>query len=730
MFEEILKEAKWIGKTAEAPISESWLEKEVVHTTPEGKRTRVKVKSLPPEEKEKYRPKKEKSPEDLINEKKKKLKQEESVKQRKEQLEKSTGNDYSKADLKTLNSNMENNLKRYDDPKIQIRTISSKEPLTSKNWMQHKTAVQDNAKNTIKKYAKALAPDSQRILGEEVDRLSSHIEKALNDGSLKTSPDKIDSLIQDSMKIMIHQEVETKRRALGDHGVRHIISNSKNTQTLLDELEKGGIKVSGAERLASSIAQMNHDVGYSLGAVATDASSKGFVHKEQSASVFNEGRAKFEEVLGKDLTDKTHNWIATHDDIKFDWKQDPVASSIRFADTMSLFGSEKLPEIFLKSGKTTKVLTKMKLASQFGKDLTPYKDEMKKIIDTMDSNDLEKEEFKNSIDEINAFSVDDFLARHSGKLKGFKYNKGTGAMEADVAQSPEHELIQSLFNVGQKKFKSLDEDLSKENKVEYVDNNRNSRVYKDKDGAALVQINLVDRDKDPINQTANEDLKDFYSKSIRHHITKITNELTVPPSPDAQKSKKLVESISKDFGEPHKKLINKITDMYLNGIKESGLDKTQPKDRNDHQKARMKRLTNLFTKFPLTKSENEWMQSKTASKIARLDPIQKTKDKAKKLVKNLEKIIKRDGGSVKVKIVDSEKKLGFDNDKDYYVIAILTVRNIDWLPVEDMTLIVNEDTDIILRLGDSHFDVGELYWVGYWSGEQNNRDIAAKFNGK
>jgi len=74
-IQDILKEAKWIGKTA----GEDWLEKVVEHTTPGGKRRKVKVKSLPPEEQAKYRPKKEEGDkkEDLkgkIKEKKKELK--------------------------------------------------------------------------------------------------------------------------------------------------------------------------------------------------------------------------------------------------------------------------------------------------------------------------------------------------------------------------------------------------------------------------------------------------------------------------------------------------------------------------------------------------------------------------------------------------------------------------------------------------------------------------------
>jgi hypothetical protein len=724
MLNDILKEAKWIGKISQAD-SESWLDKEVEHTTPTGKRTKVKVKSLPPEEREKYRPKRDdKKLDDLIQNKKKTLEEPTKPKtQRHQDLEKSTGNNYTDVNLKTLQGNIDNNLKKYDNDKIQTKTISSKDPLTSKNWLQHKTAINDNAKTVIKKYAKAMSPDSQRILSDEVDRITSHIEKGLNDGSLKTSPDKIDSLIQENMKLMIHQEVETKRRMLGDHGIRHIISNSKNTNTMLDELEKGGIKVSGAERLASSFAQMNHDIGYTLGAAATNVMSPPSVHKEQSDKIFNENRSRYEEVLGKDLTDKTHNWISTHDDINFDWKNDPVASSIRFADTMSLFGEDKLPEMFLKSGKTTKILTKMKIASQMGYDLKPYKEELRKSIDTLEGDDIQKEELKNSVDEISAYGVDDFLSRYSGKLKGFKYNKGTGAMEADISQSPEHELIQSMFSVGQKKFKSLDGDLSKRSKPEFVNGDRNSKMYKNEDGFPVVQINMTGKDKDPINQITNDELKSFYSKSIRHHVNKIKNDLSIPPKLDHTNAKKSIKDVADKLEEPHKKLMNRIGDVYLKSVKDSKLDQIPEENWDDKQKIRMKRLNNLFNRFPLTKSEQEWMQSKVAMKIAQSDSIKKKIEKAKSLIKNIEKVIKNNNGKVKVELRDDEKKLGYGSDSDYYIVAIFKIKT-DWLPVDEIDLIVTEKGDIILRIGD----VSEIYWVGHWSGELLDKEIISKFN--
>lgn len=51
IIDEVLKEARWI-------IAQDWKEKIVEHTTPSGQKRKVKIKSLSPEEQEKYKPKK------------------------------------------------------------------------------------------------------------------------------------------------------------------------------------------------------------------------------------------------------------------------------------------------------------------------------------------------------------------------------------------------------------------------------------------------------------------------------------------------------------------------------------------------------------------------------------------------------------------------------------------------------------------------------------------------
>ena len=115
---DILKEAKWIGKRAEADADaksmDAWMDKVVEHTTPGGQKRKVKVKSLSPEEQAKYRPKKEEKKDDKKEELKSKLKKKEEeigVKPKKEKKKKKVKKEKAARMPRTLwnNIDVENN---------------------------------------------------------------------------------------------------------------------------------------------------------------------------------------------------------------------------------------------------------------------------------------------------------------------------------------------------------------------------------------------------------------------------------------------------------------------------------------------------------------------------------------------------------------------------------------------------------------------------------------------
>ena len=73
---------------------------------------------------------------------------------------------------------------------------------------------------------------------------------------------------------------------MGDHGIRHLVGNALNTVAILDQLKQGCITqgTSAKDKLLGMICHVNHDIGYTLGTVATDAKD-GTYHKTHSGTI-------------------------------------------------------------------------------------------------------------------------------------------------------------------------------------------------------------------------------------------------------------------------------------------------------------------------------------------------------------------------------------------------------------------------------------------------------------
>jgi len=492
-------------------------------------------------------------------------------------------------------SKMNDNLSKYDDSNIVLKTEKSTEELNSKNYKKYKQSIVSNAKLVIKKYQKALAKDTIERVDDELGRLTDSIEKGINDGSIKVSAEKVDALIQDQMKNLIHQEIETHRRALGDHGIRHILGNSKNTHKIMDQLELGGKKFSGAERLAASLTQLNHDVGYTAGEAAT--SVKGTKrHQEFSEKLFEKEKQKYSEVLGKDLADKTQHWIKTHDAVDYNWNDNPIVSAIRLADNTSLFAEDKVPALFFRSQSATKTLGKMRLAMSLGKDYKSYAKELENDIDKMEVSEIEKEELKNAVNELNDYGINDVLARMSGKLNGYKFDKEKGIMEVDLAESPEFDIIQKTFNIGQNKFLSFikDHDENDPSLRENVDERHT--VLKDKSGKSIIQVNVSESEN---KKTDNVELENYLKKTVRYDLGEVRKLLDPPPNFEKMKNHKIKDKLTGTELKLYDRIIM-LAEKKMSSIK----DKKYLEFTNDDKKM-INKFQGLLSKFPPVSSELE-----------------------------------------------------------------------------------------------------------------------------
>lgn len=548
-------------------------------------------------------------------------------------------NDYSSVDVSTLKKNMANNLSSHDDESVEETKVTDKEPASKENAAKFVSSVRENGRNLVRKYSAALSKISRPMVEKYVDDMSETISEAISDGSMGgASQADIDEFMREDVKRLVHQEIETRRRSLGDHGVRHVAGNAKSSMSMLNELQQHGIKVTGKQKLMAMAIQANHDMGYTVGAVATDI-SKGGEHKNQSKVLADEEKGRYDKIFGAEDSDKMRTIIHTHDSADIDWEKDPVGSSVRLADNTSLFGNEKVQDLFIRNPKTMGLACKLRLAAQmeptkpsepkrekfktdedFSKAQKSYeeqkksyespesqeqvkksrdlqknvKEQMHDAIEEGGFDDLDVDELHRQVDEMSEgkFSTTaDILSRYSGKIKGFKFDPSKKMMNVDMAYSPEGEMVDSLFGdeVSAKQFDKFAKDM----KVQPMKGKRGKMTFKNPAGERVFSLNIEGVDKEPIASAATGSMRDFLSKTARGDLRHASSFLKKEGA-----GEKEVEKAKKVFEKSKEKFSDKEWEELMKALDEG-------KD--------LGALAKKLDSWPLFAAELEYLGAKTAS---------------------------------------------------------------------------------------------------------------------
>jgi len=553
-------------------------------------------------------------------------------------------NDYTKVDKDTLVKNMANNLGRYEDKGVQESKNESTEPVTKENVEEFTKSVTENAGSVLKKYASAMSKISRPMAERHLKDMTSTIKDGFDDGSLKdVSQADLDEFCRDEMKRMIHQEVETRRRSLGDHGIRHLAGNSKNTMSMLNELKGAGMKITGKDKLMGLSIQANHDMGYTVGEPAT---TFGGSHKDNSAELVGQEEERYAKVFGKDSVGKIKEIIRTHDDPEIDWDNEPLKSAVRLSDNISLFNEDKVQDLFIRSPKAMEQACKLRLAAeieppkpqqpkeknfklhpeeyskateQYKADMEEYqkpetqqkvkgakslqegvKKQLHKIVDEEDFDENDKELMHSQIDEMGEgdFSTTvDILSRYSGRIQGMNFDKDSKVMNVNMKYSPEGQITDSLFGdkVAARQFSKFVEAL----KGKPIGGKRGQTEFESK-GKPVARLNIEDFDKEPEETATTEAMKAFAEKTVRGTLTKVRREILPPPG-------MVTQDVDKAF-----KYMQEARDKFTDD--EWGTLETVFKTNKDNPKA----IAKFLTRMPLLESEEQYLHGKTASIAKRL----------------------------------------------------------------------------------------------------------------
>lgn len=155
-----------------------------------------------------------------------------------------------------IKSQMDKNLKEIRTESPRIKEVSGSMDTDNAK------SIATNMRNELTVYTKYLAGDTVDLMHKFVSLTETTIE------SLKGIDAKyLSDMCVDSIKKLVHQEIESNRQQFTDHGVRHIVKNILNQKEMLDSLQSSGIVVSPKDRLLAIFVMINHDVGYTTPAI-------------------------------------------------------------------------------------------------------------------------------------------------------------------------------------------------------------------------------------------------------------------------------------------------------------------------------------------------------------------------------------------------------------------------------------------------------------------------------
>lgn len=472
-------------------------------------------------------------------------------------------NDYTKVDMPTFQKNMANNLSRYDDDTIEETKNDSSDPISKTSIGEFTKKAKANAKSVLDKYATSMSDVSRPIADRFADQFLKCVEEGTIDGSLEgIKQSDLDEHLREDLKRMVSQEIESRGRSLGDHGIRHVGINAEHTFSMLNQIQSAGVAITAKDKLMALTIQANHDTGYTVGMAATTFKQEVTTPSGEKVKVVNhkansetlarskEEVARYGKIFGKDATDNIAHIIKTHDDCNaLDWEKEPVASAVRLSDSIAVFGKEKIQDLFLRDNDALGIVCKMKLAAQAAPDDVEIQKNLKgqlhKRIDAGKYHDVDKEQLHKMVDEMEEkrrdeagnlkgfSSSEDVLSRISGRIDSVQYDAKNKMMKVGMSYTADGQIVDSGFAdhialnrvgkmVGEIGYSSDGKDVKRGDITLLNQSTKKPSVL----------LSISGYDNPPDIAAESKSVKEFYNKTSRGTFAHIRKAFPPPPIED------------------------------------------------------------------------------------------------------------------------------------------------------------------------------------------------------
>lgn len=379
---------------------------------------------------------------------------------------------------------MARNIKHVQTASAKLQATTG--PLTVKTM----GVIADNMRTELSTYTAYLAGDTVDLMHQYIASTERVVTNHIREFEGIDSKN-MQALCLDSIRKLVHQEVESNRQQFTDHGIRHIVKNIAMQNKILDAMEKQGFKVTGRERLLGNFIMVNHDVGYTVPLIR-QGGLRGILassdHPLYSMRIAGQQRELWN--VGKIFTRAEYaralRIIRTHDATTMDMK-DCLATATRIADNLALFQAEKLPSMFqyVPGGK----LSIMKMALAAKKNNTAafdrYKKELYAKIDKSGvlSGNL-KRDLKAAVKEISYLTPKFTIGVLAGEIDNVEPGKKS-LVSVTMKFNKYDQFLQKHFDMGQKQARKFLEDYGQK---DFSKNKYYLGKYKDK---AILELRVL-----------------------------------------------------------------------------------------------------------------------------------------------------------------------------------------------------------------------------------------------
>jgi hypothetical protein len=194
----------------------------------------------------------------------------------------------------------------------------------------------ENISAEVATFADILAPDSYSLLLRFVDETRAVFDTAMRNQTVQ-GIDAVFSyeLIRDLAKKLVYQELVSRRRGMGDRGIRRILANIQIGESLYQQLVPAGY-ATVRHRLLMRIIHVHQDLGHT--AYAARVSFRGGrLHRAYGARIFVDETNRLRPLLTPQELELVRGAVATHSSEELPYNQEIVLALVRVADHLAPF---------------------------------------------------------------------------------------------------------------------------------------------------------------------------------------------------------------------------------------------------------------------------------------------------------------------------------------------------------------------------------------------------------